>query len=131
MFQLGNFVFEECECYLRDIPKDEDWEAPFQQILWMNRNAPWWIGDMILAAEANLGEEYAQIFPIDVSEEQMNRYRWMSDLFKPHERIGSLSWTHHLTVAGLNKKVALALLSKAATNQWDSKTLREEVKKWK
>lgn len=131
MFQIGKFVFEESECYLRDIPDDTEWEAPFQEIVWISRNIPWWIGDMILAAEANMGEDYAQIFPMDVSERQMNNYRWMSSLFKPEERVGSLSWTHHFIVKDLDKKVASALLTKAATNMWDTQTLREEVKKWK
>ncbi len=130
MFQIGNFVFDQSECYLRDIPKDEDWEPAFHQIFWMQRNLPWWIGDFILHAEANLGEDYSQIFPLDVSEQQMNRFRWMSSLFTPEERVGSLSWTHHFAVAKLDKKIASALLTKAAVNQWDSQTLKEEVKKW-
>lgn len=127
MLNFRSFRFDIGEASLTSIPSDQDWEAAFEYLTWMQRNIYWWIGDVSVYAERHLGEEASQIYPMHVSERLVSQCRWMAERFPPHLREKELSWSHHQVVSKLPEKVASALLRKAVENRWDTKALREEV----
>jgi len=131
VMHIGPFSFEPVSVVARRIPEDEEWEPAFAEVFELYRNAPWWIGDMLLMAEQHMGDDAMQMIPETASERQTSILLWMAKTYPRSERREELSWTHHQIVAKLHGKVRSMLLDKAVEERWDTTKLRAEAAEWK
>lgn len=84
----------------------EEWEEGASQLVAMQRNVPWWLGDMVLWGEAKWGDELWQAVPLDASISLLERCAGVSKKYQPEDRFPSLSWTHHVIALRIKDKVA-------------------------
>lgn len=102
------------------IPDDEDREEMASQLVRMQRYINWWLGDMVVYGEAQIGDDIYQAFPTDVSESLLSRCAAVSRAYTLDERNPQVSWTHHLLAMRLPKRVREMALGKAELEQWDT-----------
>lgn len=106
---------------IEGVPPIEDWETLGAQLFHMQRNVPWWIGDMLAFGEARFGDDIMQCLPEDVSLEMVERFASVSRKFPIGDRNPSLSWTHHVIALRANEKLRAALLRVAERERMDTK----------
>lgn len=111
---------------IRSVPL-EQWEQPTKVLLAMQRNIPWWIGDMVNLGEANFGDEFWQLIGEDVSLDMLQRYAGIAKAYPINERLTSLSFTHHAMAIRLSPTVRSIVLTKAEKERWDTSRLREHI----
>jgi len=63
----------------------------------------WYIGDFLLMAEQEFGEEYAQLIPemVGLSPSTLANYKWVCSRFPVAKRRKELTYSHHEAVAKL------------------------------
>jgi hypothetical protein len=124
-FQLGPFSFLPSLVVLTSPPEMEDFEAPLEAIVFLQKNVFWWIGDLILEAEKKYGDDVWQLVPNNVSQDMLDRCRAIALAYPRTERHLNLSWTHHMVVANLPPEQRKGLLLQAESQGWTSGELRE------
>jgi hypothetical protein len=91
----------------------------------------WVVGDILNAAEVELGEEWVQM-TADLSEvleshgwssQRIANVKWVSSRWPQADRLPEMSWTHHAHLAANSDKVEMLRL--AADEGWSSKQLYE------
>jgi hypothetical protein len=103
----------------------EAWEEGASQVMAMQRNVNWWIGDMVVFGEARWGDEFWQVVPMDASVSLLERCAGVSKKYPPGERFPSLSWTHHVHALRVKDKVARrSVLRHAEREGMDSEEFR-------
>ena len=96
----------------------QEWENSASELLSIHRSIPWWIGDMLVFGTAQYGDDIWQILPPDISLSMIERFENVARKIPPEDRIGSLSWTHHVISLRIpNRVVARAALRHAAREQ--------------
>ena len=96
----------------------------------MNRNFPWWVGDMINHAHNVHGEKYTQALDMTQWEyKTLVHYAYLCKSIPYERRIPKLFPSHHMEVLKLAPSDQDRYLKKAATKEWSVRELREEVQK--
>ena len=127
---IGAFTLAPNMLVVNGIDPIADWEKSTKVVLMLQRSVNWWIGDIIVYGEQRFGDDIYQVFDPDyVSESLLERCVWMSRQYKPQDRNPSLSWTHHKEVASFPHAVRMAILAKAAMNNWGTTEIREYAKR--
>lgn len=127
--RLGPFVLGPCGLEIEGVPDIDDWESILKVLLWMARNHPWWIGDLITFGEARFGEEfYSAIEPDPATVDMISRHAGVARAIKPSERRPGLSWSHHRNVVSLKPAVRQEVLEYAEENCIASGKMNDVVK---
>jgi hypothetical protein len=110
------------------LPTFEHVETVLSDLLGMGDSVRWWVGDLLLFAEANFQEEYAQALSVTrLSERQLTKYRWVAEKVAPSLRRENLSFTHHEIVAALPPPDQERLLAMAETGGHSVAAFREII----
>ena len=113
------------------IPEEEDWQQAVDDLISTQRSINWWLGDLIVYGEAQIGDEIYQYFPIDVSEGLLSRCANVSRAFPIGTRNERLSWTHHYEAMRLNSEWRSAALCRAEQEQMDTGAFKTYVSELK
>lgn len=129
--KLGDFDLTETGLKVRGLPPITAWESPLLFAIWAQKHSPWWIGDLVVFAEARFGDDFYSLleFSSGVSTGMIDRYAAVARKVPPSRRRKELSWTHHREVANLPPKEADEILDKACREGLTSIDVREMVKK--
>jgi hypothetical protein len=125
---VGPFHFTSVGVRISGKPEVAEWKGPLQFALWCQRAGPWWIGDLLNAGEDRFGESFSQSCEGAVSAEMLNRYASVARRVPIENRIASLSWTAHATVARLPHDVQKRLLQEADRRGWTTDELRAKAR---
>jgi len=129
---MGPFVLSPCGLEIAGVPDIEDWESMLKVLLWMARNHPWWIGDLITFGEARFGEDfYAAIDPDPATVDMISRHAGVARAIRPSERRKGLSWSHHRNVVSLNPAARKDILEYAEENCIASGKMNDVIKAFK
>lgn len=114
------------------IPKDVTWaeyEAGLEMFGRMARSSPWWIGDLLVAAEGKWGERFAQALECTgLAEGTLRTYKYISGRVRSSIRMDKLSHAHHGLVASCEERDQVKWLQLAATNGWSVSELRDAMR---
>ena len=112
----------------------EDFGASLEYALFVQRNSPFWIGDLLLQAEAALGDDFYQQLDSGCSLEMIQRYVGVSRLVPKRNRVEGLSWSHHSYVAKVpvDKQLELLLYAKqeGLTSKQFATYVSERKRQW-
>lgn len=102
-------------------PKFEEWEYLAQTLRVAEKGIQFAIGDLVLQAEDQLGEEASQLMDSTEWEQKtVEVYRWMAKQIAPERRrMDRLTVRHHLAVAALAPRLQTKWLTKAANDEGD------------
>jgi hypothetical protein len=125
---VGPFHFTSVGVRISGKPAVGEWKGPLQFALWCQRAGPWWIGDLLNAGEDRFGEPFSQMCEGAVSAEMLNRYASVARRVPIENRVASLSWTAHASVARLPHDVQKRLLQEAERRGWTSDELRAKAR---
>ena len=125
---VGPFHFSSVGVRIAGKPEVGEWKGPLQFALWCQRAGPWWIGDMLNAGEDRFGETFSQICEGAVSAEMLNRYASVARRVPIENRVASLSWSAHASVARLPLDLQKRLLQEADRRGWTSEELRMKAR---
>ncbi len=115
--------------HVLELPTFAHVEAALNDLLGMGDSVRWWIGDLLLFAEANFHEEYAQALDVTrLSERQLTKYRWVAEKVAPSLRRENLSFSHHELVAALPPPDQARLLALAENGGMAVAQFREAVR---
>ena len=117
---MKTFVLIESELKVTSIPDEGDWTAVANELIQMQRSINWWLGDLIVYGEAQIGDEIYQYFPEGVSESLLTRCAAVSKAYPSGERNPAVSWTHHYLAAGLPVQIRRAALRRAEVEGLDT-----------
>jgi hypothetical protein len=107
-----------------------EWAAALELIGTFHRGSPWWIGDALCYGEDRFGEKYAQyVEETGLSVKTLLERARISRSIPPERRREDLSLSHHAAVAGLLPAQQMHLLALAASQGWDTATLRAEARR--
>jgi hypothetical protein len=121
---VGPFHFTSVGIRISGKPEIAEWNGPLQFALWCQRAGPWWIGDLLNAGEDRFGEAFSQSCEGVVSAEMLNRYASVARRVPIENRVASLSWSAHASVARLPVDLQKRLLLEAERHGWTSDELR-------
>lgn len=125
---VGPFHFTSVGVRISGKPDVNEWKGPLQFALWCQRAGPWWIGDLLNAGEDRFGETFSQMCEGAVSAEMLNRYASVARRVPIENRIPSLSWSAHASVARLPHELQKRLLQEAERRGWTSDELRIQAR---
>src|SRR3990167_1572278 len=95
------------------------WRRAAAFALWCQRNAPWWIGDLIVLGGERVGDEFWTHVPMDgASFDGLERWGGVARKVPVARRRSVLSWTHHAIVAGLPPSVQDRFLAAGGKARW-------------
>jgi len=87
-----------------------------------------WLGDLLVYAERNFGEMYAQLVDeSDFAFKSLQDMMWVSRQVAPHVRSNTLSWSHHREVAKLEMAKQEEWLTRAATENMSVLALHKAI----
>ena len=127
--KLGPFILKSTQLEIDGVPEGDDWENTLNALIWLARNHPWWIGDLITYGEARFGEAfYNAIVPDPTTAEMIGRHAAVARAVRASERFSDLSWTHHREVVRLSPMARKEVLEYARDKGIASGKMREAVR---
>jgi hypothetical protein len=92
-------------------------------------NSQWLLGDLAMQVEKSYGKDSLGKFSADigVNKNTLNRYRSVSKVWKPSERVEVLSHRHHMVLS--SREDRLEWIEKAAENMWSVEELKIRLTK--
>jgi hypothetical protein len=125
---IGPFQFTSVGVRITGKPELVDWRGPLQFALWCQRAGPWWIGDLLNCGEDRFGESFSQMCEGTLSTEMLSRYASVARRVPIENRVPSLSWSAHASVARLPHALQKRLLLDAERHGWTSDELRVKAR---
>ena len=117
---------------LSDAITFDEWAQCGQELWGLKQAVQWAVGDWLLAGERKFGERYAQALDeTRYSYGSLRNIAWVAGQFPREHRQGSLSWSHHMAVAGVDEPARFELLDRALDEGYTRDELRTEVKRLK
>lgn len=107
-FKLGVFDFFQTGVSLCGRPSIGDFSNPVYFSMWLQRSAPWWIGDLLHNGPAALADQITKPNG-PASKSQVGKWRREAGRIEKHERYFSLSWSAHCKCGAMEP---------AARKQW-------------
>lgn len=128
---MKTFVLIESELKITSIPEDDEWQRIADELTQMQRSINWWLGDLIVYGEAQIGDEIYQFFPEGVSESLLSRCAAVSRAYPSGERNPYVSWTHHYLAMNLPATTRNAALHRAVADGLDTGAFKNYLSKIK
>ncbi|MGH9239789.1 MAG: hypothetical protein ACRD3G_17230, partial [Vicinamibacterales bacterium] len=93
---------------------------------------PWWTGDLLAFGEHKWGDRYHQAASLSgYTEETLRNKVWVSRAVDVSRRRDTLSYSHHVEVAGLPNDEQTKWLDEAETKELSVHTLRRQIQESK
>lgn len=106
----------------------DEWEPPVNSLIEMQKNIPWWLGDLVVHGEAQWGDDFWQSMPEDCNLEMLERFANIARKIPVDDRVPSLSWSHHVIALRLsNRLMRKAALRHAEKQGMDTKQFSSYV----
>lgn len=104
-----------------------DWRALGDRLVRMGDSAAWWIGDWRV-----FGNRFREAYPdglsaVDLNDETVRRYAYVAERVPREERESTLSFRHHMLVAGLDQEARRRWLDDAARGGWSTRDLEQAL----
>lgn len=107
----------------------EDAQTILNAFIGVRDKSKWIIGDLLNIAERKWGEKYTGLVDANLYEPAtLRQWAWVCRNVHLSMRIDKLSFQHHLEVAGLPDDVQKEILEKASSEEWSSRSIKDEVK---
>lgn len=126
--QIGDFVLETCGVSTEGIPSVGEFAKMLTFLVWMSRNTPWWIGDVISWGERRYGDDlynHADLDPWAI--DQINRHAAVCRAVPQELRNRNLWYTHHREVCKLEPEKMTEFLDMAEEQVMSSADLRKSI----
>lgn len=95
----------------------------------MSRHLQWWVGDLLVFAEAHFGDDFAQLaVSTGLSEQALLRRMYVCREVPRNRRRAGLPFSVHMVVASLNGREQERWLKKAEDGGWSAQELRSRMK---
>jgi hypothetical protein len=109
-----------------------EWSAIGRRFGEIGRCSQWWLGDWIHYGNAKFGERYSRAVKLTGYDAQslMNMV-YVASRFEIYRRRENLSWSHHSTVAPLERAAQEYWLSRALADKLSVADLRVELRTWR
>jgi hypothetical protein len=105
------------------------WEKLGANLLSFADSSAWWIADWLVYGESTFRDRYVEaIKRTSLSYQTLRNYTWAARRFPLSRRRHSLSFSHHLEVAGLEQPQQDYWLRKAEELGWSRNKLRGQVR---
>lgn len=121
---MKTFVLIDSELKMTSIPEDEDWQEIASELVQIQRSINWWLGDLLVYGEAQIGDEIYQYFPEETSANHLDRCASVSRAYPSGERNPRVTWTHHQLAMNLPSEVRRAALYRAEVEGMDTGKFR-------
>lgn len=105
-------------------PGMDDWEQMSSYLTNVQRSANWWIGDLLVYGEAQLGDEIYQALDQTLSLSHLQRCAKVSREFAFHQRMPEVSWTQHAMLLPFDGAIRAAVLERSKCEGWDSEQMK-------
>jgi hypothetical protein len=103
----------------------EEWEKAAEQLVYMQKSIPWWVGDMVVFGEATWGDDFWSIVPMDASLSMLERHAGVARKYPPNQRNAALSYTHHVIALSIKDPIVRrSVLRHAEREGMDCDTFR-------
>lgn len=127
---IGDFVLGTCGAFTSGVPTLEEFSKMLSFLVWISRNQPWWIGDLITWGEQRFGDDFYNEADLDPwAVDQIERHAAVARAMPPEVRNKKLWFTHHREVCRLPREQAVAFLQKAEEQVLSSSDLRGQIPK--
>jgi len=110
-------------------PDLDKWELMAEKLCSYQRSLYWWIGDIVVFGEAQMGDDIYQCFGPGMSSGLIDRCAKVSRAFAASERFPELSWSQHQLVSNMDTRQDILNLS--LCEGWDTDQLRAYLKEIK
>jgi hypothetical protein len=105
------------------------WRRVGSQLALIADSSSWWLGDWIVYGQGQYGKRYLEaIEATQLDYQTLRNYAWVARKFEPPRRRESLSFQHHVEVAGLPTQDQETWLDRAHIYHWSRTTLRNQVR---
>jgi hypothetical protein len=105
------------------------WKHVGTQLALIADSSSWWLGDWIVYGQSAYGKRYREaIEATHLDYQTLRNYAWVARKFDPLRRRQTLSFQHHLEVAGLSLRDQDTWLDRAHLNSWSRTQLRTELR---
>jgi hypothetical protein len=106
------------------------WKRVGTHIALVADSSSWWLGDWIVYGQGQYGKRYLEaIEATQLDYQTLRNYAWVARKFEPPRRRPSLSFQHHLEVAGLPEDDQETWLDRAHIFRWSKSQLRQQLKR--
>lgn len=126
-----------------DLPPNltfDEWAASLRNAEWIEAASPWWVVSLVEYGR-RFNEDISQAFPTfeedptGIRQAKLKQASWMASAWPEGTRVPGMSYSHHRTVAHLDRPEAQALLREAlaATDEdgnsrpWSTRELKRRV----
>lgn len=111
-----------------DLPL-EDWCRLGAKILAVSDSSAWWIGDWLIFGQEHYEDRYRRAMrETNLDYQTLRNYAWVARKFAPSRRRDSLTFQHHMEVAGLPENEQEHWLDFAVRLKWSKNELRKQIK---
>lgn len=105
----------------------DDLEAVAKRVGAMRNATPFWIGDILVKADA-ISDKYSQLSEIfDLKPDVLMNYKWVSANVPSHIRYEKLNWHYHYEIAKFTHKQQGHWLSLAVKKGWTLAEFKERL----
>ena len=106
-----------------------DWKRVGTHLALVADSSSWWLGDWIVYGQGQYGKRYLEaIEATHLDYQTLRNYAWVARKFAPPRRRPTLSFQHHLEVAGLSEDEQETWLDRAHIFRWSKAQLRRQLK---
>ncbi|MBQ6641595.1 MAG: LmbU family transcriptional regulator [Saccharopolyspora sp.] len=107
----------------------EDWRAIGETLATVSSASAWWIGDWLVYGQDAYPDRYKRAIDRTMLDYQtLRNYSWVARKFAPSRRRKSLSFQHHVEVAGLRPEEQDHWLELSEKFKWSKNALRKQIK---
>jgi hypothetical protein len=107
----------------------DNWKHIGQQIFLVWDSAAWWIGDWLIFGRERYPDRYRRaIEETSLDYQTLRNYAWVAGRFVMSRRRDTLSFQHHVEVAGLPEDQQDFWLSRAESAGWSRNELRRQLR---
>jgi len=110
--------------------KYEEWDQTLYKVAQVRDGGNWWVGDALNYGDTHFGEVYTQAASeTGMSEDTLQRLKYVSSRVSPVNRIKELTWSHHREVAKCTEDEQVRWLGMALEKGWNVAALKEAMRK--
>lgn len=105
------------------------WRQVGTKLAMIADSSSWWLGDWIVYGQGQYGKRYLEaIEATHLDYQTLRNYAWVARKFEPLRRRQTLSFQHHLEVAGLPVQDQETWLDRAHLHSWSRTQLRTALR---
>lgn len=132
-FRKNGLSIDQANLYdVRSEVKGQDLSRAFSFAVWAQKNAAWWIGDMVVQALERYGDDAFDMLEVPPHlVDACERWRAVAAKVPPENRREDVSWSAHAAVAGLPASEQRYVLARAADGVLNLREVQDLARKRK